>query len=156
MTAMNSSTLFQYCQKLIILSEDKTKVLLAKRRDEADYDGTYSFIGGKMETTDVSVLAGMKREKDEEIGPAARIKVLPGETYSLLFRKKDGNSMIVAHVAAVFLSGDIVLNEEYSEYQWVALNKLAGFEPKIANIPELTTWAKEKLDITDPALLIEL
>jgi hypothetical protein len=46
------TTLFQYCQKLIILSADKTKVLLAKRKGEADYDGIYSFIGGKMETTD--------------------------------------------------------------------------------------------------------
>jgi len=153
---MTSPTLFQYCQKLVVFSGDKTKVLLAKRKGEADYDGVFSFIGGKMETTDVSVLAGMKREKDEEIGSTAHIKVLPAETYSLLFRKKDGNSMIVAHVAAVFLSGDIVLSEEYSEYQWVVLEELADFEPKITNIPEITNWAKERLDITDPAKLIEL
>ena len=46
-----NTTLFQYCQKLIILSADKSQVLLTKRKGEADYDGVYSFIGGKMENT---------------------------------------------------------------------------------------------------------
>jgi len=41
-------------------------VLLAKRAGEADYDGTWSFIGGKMETTDATLVAGMQREKNEE------------------------------------------------------------------------------------------
>ena len=37
---------FQYCQKIVVLSKDKNKVLLCKRKGEADYDGTFSFIGG--------------------------------------------------------------------------------------------------------------
>ena len=32
-------------------------------------------------------------------------------------------------------AGDIVLNEEYSQYEWVDLAELPGFEPKIDNIP---------------------
>jgi 8-oxo-dGTP pyrophosphatase MutT (NUDIX family) len=142
---MNSPTLFQYCQKLIILSEDKTKVLLARRKGEADYDGTYSFIGGKMETTDENMVAGMQREKDEEIGSSARVKVLPNETYNLLFRKKDGTSMVLPHIAGMYVSGDITLSEEYSDYKWVPITGLDEFEPKIANIPGLTTWAVGKL-----------
>lgn len=146
---MNPSTLFQYCQKLVILSNDKTKVLLAKRKGEADYDGTYSFIGGKMETTDESIVAGMKREKDEEIGPNAKVKILPNETYNLLFRKKDGNSVILPHVAGLFVSGEISINEEYSDYKWLSISELDKFEPKIENIPELTQWAVHKL--SEPA-----
>ncbi len=142
---MNSPTLFQYCQKLIVLSDDKTKVLLAKRKGEADYDGVYSFIGGKMETTDETLLAGMKREKDEEIGKDAKIAVLPNETYNLLFRKKDGNCMVLPHIASIFVSGDIKLNEEYSDYKWITLDKLEEFQPKIENIPELAKWAHKKL-----------
>lgn len=142
---MNSTTLFQYCQKLIVLSQDKTKVLLAKRKGEADYDGVYSFIGGKMETTDDSILSGMKREKDEEIGPDAKVAILPNETCNLLFRKKDGNSMILPHIAGVFVTGKIKLNEEYSEYKWVLIDDLKEFEPKIENIPALTKWAQNKL-----------
>ena len=129
----------------MILSADKSKVLLAKRRREADYDGVYSFVGGKMETTDKSILAGMKREKDEEIGVKAKINVLPNETYNILFRKSDGLSMILPHIAGVFVSGDIVLSDEYSDYQWVDIAGIESFEPKIENVPELTYWAQNKL-----------
>lgn len=143
---MQSPYLFQYCQKLVILSADKTAVLLAKRAGEADYDGTWSFIGGKMETTDATLVAGMQREKNEEVGAAAQIQILPNETYNLLFRKKDGNSMVLPHIAGLYVSGDIALNEEYSEYRWVPLHELAPLEPKIDNIPTLTNWALGKLD----------
>ena len=61
MTASNPNLLFQYIQKLVVLSSDRQSVLVAKRKGEADYDGTFSFIGGKMETTDESLIAGMKR-----------------------------------------------------------------------------------------------
>ncbi len=142
---MTTHTLFQYCQKLVILSEDKSAVLLAKRKGEADYDGTYSFVGGKMETTDENMVAGMQREKNEEIGVGIKVKVLPYETYNVLFRKKDGNSMVVAHVAGIYVSGDIDLNDEYSEYAWVPITELPTFEPKIVNIPQLTQWAVSKL-----------
>lgn len=150
------TTLFQYCQKLVVLSQDKTKVLLAKRKGEADYNEVYSFIGGKMETTDESILAGMKREKDEEIGKEARIAVLQNETYNLLFRKKDGNSMILPHIASIFVSGTITLSDEYSEYVWVPIDELDSFEPKIQNIPELSRWAAAALRNTDPNNLVEM
>ena len=148
---MQSPYLFQYCQKLVILSADKTALLLAKRAGEADYDGTWSFIGGKMETTDKTLVAGMQREKNEEIGADAQVQILPTETYNLLFRKKDGNSMVLPHIAGLYLSGNIVLNEEYSEYRWVPLQELDALEPKIDNIPALTTWALGKLNQAEPA-----
>jgi 8-oxo-dGTP pyrophosphatase MutT (NUDIX family) len=153
---MSTTTLFQYCQKLVILSQDKTKVLLAKRKGEADYDGTYSFIGGKMETTDESLLAGMQREKNEEIGPDAAVQVLPSETYNVLFRKQDGNSIVLPHIAGVYLSGDIQINEEYSEYAWVPIGELEAFEPKIDNIPALTRWAADKLATTNEDQLVTI
>ena len=94
-------------------------------------------------------MAGMKREKDEEIGVSAIVKVLPNETYNLLFRKKDGHSMILPHIPGIHVSGEIALNEEYSDYQWVPIDTLATFEPKIANIPKLTQWAVRKLSLQD-------
>jgi len=153
---MQSNFLFQYCQKLIILSTDKQSVLLAKRKGEADYDGVFSFIGGKMETTDEDMIAGMRREKNEEIGTDTIVKVLPYETFNVFFRKKDGNSMILPHIAGVFVSGKIVLNEEYSEYKWVSLPELNNFEPKIDNIPKLTEWALQKMISADNSQLVEI
>jgi ADP-ribose pyrophosphatase YjhB (NUDIX family) len=124
-------------------------VLLAKRAGEADYDGTYSFVGGKMETTDKTILEGMKREKDEEIGASTVIRVAPDETRNLLFNKKDGNIMIIPHIAGVYVSGDIKLSDEYSDYKWVAINELDSFEPKIQNIPELVQWAIKRISDSD-------
>ena len=149
-----NTTLFQYCQKLIIISAEMDRVLLAKRKGEADYDDTYSFIGGKMETTDRSLLAGMKREKDEEIGSSTVVKVFPNESYNLLFHKQDGNSMVLPHIAGIFVSGHITLNEnEYSDYLWAPITELEALEPKIANIPQLTAWAVSKLSDPDVELL---
>lgn len=101
---INDPTLFQYCQKLVILSEDKSRVLLAKRINENDFNGIYSFIGGKMETSDNSLTLAMKREKDEEIGQNIKIKFLANETNNLLYKKKDGSMMILPHIAVfIFL-----------------------------------------------------
>ena len=145
---------FQYCQKLVVLSADKTAVLLAKRMGEADYDGTWSFIGGKMETSDETLVAGMQREKNEEIGAGVQLRILPHETYNLLFRKKDGNSMVLPHIAGQYISGNIHLNDEYSEYRWVPLDELEALEPKIDNIPALTTWALGKISQANTADVI--
>lgn len=142
---MQSKFSFQYCQKLVILSADKQSVLLAKREGEADYDGVFSFIGGKLETTDEDLIAGMKREKNEEISEKARVAVLPNETRNIFFRKKDGTSMVLPHIPGIFISGEITINEEYSEYKWVPISELDSFEPKIENIPEFANWALDKI-----------
>jgi len=138
---------FQYCQKLVVFNPELDAVLLAKRKGEADYDGVYSFIGGKMETNDESLLAGMQREKNEEVGEAARLKVLPKESFNLLFRKKDGNSMILPHIAGIYEGGAIAINEEYSEYAWVPVVELETFEPKIETVVEAAEWALGRLSV---------
>ena len=127
---------FQYCQKIVVLSKDKTKVLLCKRKGEADYDDVFSFIGGKMETIDKSLIDGLQREKNEEVGKDFKIKIYPKFSFNLLFRKKAGNVMVLPHYLAVHLKGKIELNEEYLEYQWVSINDLPKFEPKIPSISE--------------------
>lgn len=118
-THMQQNLYFQYCQKLVILSADRKSVLLAKRKGEADYEGVFSFIGGKMETTDENFIAGMKREKTEEIGSKAVVQVMPNVTYNALYRKKDGSSMVLPHVASVYVSGEIEINDEYSETLYI-------------------------------------
>ena len=129
------SLLFQYCQKIVVFSEDLNQVLLCKRKGEADYDGIFSFIGGKMETTDESIQAGLQREKNEEVGENFKIQLYPTFSTNLLFQKKDGNSMILPHFFSIYESGEITLNEEYSEYAWVNITDLETFEPKIPSIP---------------------
>jgi|SRR3989344_2024693 len=128
---------FQNCQKIVVFSKNKSKVLLCKRKGEADYDGVFSFIGGKMERTDKSILAGLKREKDEEVGSSFRIKIYTTYSINHHFIKKDGSHMILPHYYAIYNSGSIHLNKEYSEYKWVPLTELNDFEPKIPTIPDV-------------------
>jgi len=128
---------FQYCQKLVIYSKDESSVLLCKRKDEADFDGAFSFIGGKMENTDSGIIDGLQREKDEEVGKDFNIKVFPFFTTNIFFVKKDGSAMILPHFYAIHTAGDIVLNEEYSEYTWVSLEDVDNFEPKINTISDV-------------------
>lgn len=134
---------FQYCQKIVVFSNDKQSVLLCRRKNEADYDGVFSFIGGKMETNDESILAGLQREKNEEVGENFKIKIFPKFTHNILFRKNDGSSMILPHYLAIYESGEIKLNDEYSEFKWIEVNKLSKFEPKIPGVDSVVKLLKE-------------
>jgi len=125
---------FQYCQKIVVFSKDRQSVLLCKRNGEEELNGIFTFIGGKMEITDSSIVEGVKREKDEEVGEDCQIKLYSNFTFNVLYKKDNGRSMILPHYFAVFESGEIKLNEEYSEYKWVLLSELDDFEPKMENI----------------------
>jgi 8-oxo-dGTP pyrophosphatase MutT (NUDIX family) len=148
---MTKNRLFQYCPKLIVFSEDRKSVLLARRQGEADYDGTFSFIGGKSETTDESLIAALKREKDEEIGIAAKVRVCwTMSCYQVLFHKKDGNTMIVPHHVALYAGGDIELNpEEYAERVWAPIDTLDQRKDIIENIPDAIAAAQKLMPILD-------
>jgi len=127
---------FQYCQKIVVFSQDNSKVLLAKRVGESDFDRTFSFIGGKMEDTDKNPIEGMRREKDEEVGKNFKIRLFPTFCTVEYFVKKDGHAMVLPHYYAQHVSGEIILNGEYSEFQWIPVSQLADFHPIIANIPK--------------------
>ncbi len=140
---------FQYCQKIVVFSNDRKKVLLCKRTSEEDYDGVFSFIGGKMEITDDSILDGLRREKNEEVGEDFKIKLFPTFTHNVIFRKQDGNSMILPHYLAIYESGEINLGEEYSEFKWVEVDKLSEFEPKIPNIDLMVSFVSKLNSISE-------
>ncbi|PIR07189.1 MAG: hypothetical protein COV55_00405 [Candidatus Komeilibacteria bacterium CG11_big_fil_rev_8_21_14_0_20_36_20] len=146
---------FQYCQKIVVFSKNKDSILLCQRKSEDDYDGIFSFIGGKMEISDKSIIEGLKREKNEEVGESFKIGIYPVFTTNVLFHKKDGSDMILPHYYAVHIEGSVKLNQEYSEYQWVKIDELNSFEPKIPNIPEVVQiLIKLKNIISDKDLII--
>jgi 8-oxo-dGTP pyrophosphatase MutT (NUDIX family) len=139
---MNENLNFQYCPKLVVLDDDD-RVLLARRKGEADYDGTYSFVGGKAEVTDGGILEAITREKQEEIGRRALVLVAPYLSFNVYYTKKDGSAMILPHVYARYVSGEIDLSDEYSDYKWIPAAELDDFEPKIETISEAVLWAKK-------------
>jgi len=140
---MNNNTYFQYCQKLVVFNKDYSKVLLAKRKGEADYDGVYSFIGGKMETTDTDLRAGIRREVTEEIGTDVQIEVLLDFSFNEFYRKKSGDSMVLPHHIARYLDGEIKLSDEYSDFAWVNVDDIDKFEPKIDTVASIVKKCKK-------------
>ncbi len=140
---MISQYLFQYCQKIVVFSADHQAVLFARRKGEADFDNYWSLIGGKLETTDEDLVAGLKREKDEEVGADFHLKVAPKlSCYNVLYRKKDGNSMVLPHYIAVHTGGDVALNQdEYADYTWVPVDQLDSFGPKVDNTSKVVQSA---------------
>jgi 8-oxo-dGTP pyrophosphatase MutT (NUDIX family) len=134
---IKDTTHFQYCQKTVIFSEDFSSILLAKRKGEADFDGDYSFVCGKMETTDESIVAGIRREVREELGSDVHITIYPTYTVNVHYTKKDGNSMILPHIFSVYHGGMIQLSDEYSEYMWVPIGDIDTLEPKVHTIPDM-------------------
>ncbi|MEV7146626.1 NUDIX domain-containing protein [Streptomyces sp. NPDC093084] len=132
---------FQYCPKIAVFSADGGSIFLCRRKGEADYDGVFSLIGGKMEHSDRSIVDALRREKTEEVGESFKIRILPHFSVDVMFVKADGSHMILPHHYALHVDGDPELNEEYSESTWVPLKDLASFEPKIDNI----TWISAKL-----------
>lgn len=128
------SLFFQYCPKIAVFHEDA--VLACRRKGEADYNGVFSLIGGKMEHSDASIEAALRREKNEEVGRAFKIRLLPRFTIDTHFVKNDGNHMILPHFYAEFVSGEIRLSEEYSEARWVPLDEL----DHVVNIIENLRW----------------
>ncbi len=146
---------FQYCQKIVVFSKDLNSVLLCKRKGETDYDGIYSFIGGKMETSDKDIVSAIQREKNEEVGEGFKIKLYSHLSNNLTFKKKDGSFMILPHYYARHIEGEVKLNKEYSDYKWVEIDKLDMFEPKIASIPEIVKiLLKIKNIMQDESLVI--
>ena len=151
---MNEKLHFLYCQKIVLFRNNDSEVLLARRQNEVVYNGIYTFIGGKLETTDINFIDGLRREKNEEIGSSVKIMVCPYISYNVMFRKGDkGEAMVLPHHYAAYVRGDIILSEdEYADYAWVPIKDLKDFEPKIANIPEVVSVIlslKAKMKSTD-------
>lgn len=154
---MSNNLLFQYCQKIVVFNKEINAVLLARRKGEADYDGVFSFIGGKMETTDGNFIKGLTREKNEEVGVNAGMYINPEITFNELFVKKDGNSMVLPHYFAIYDEGKIELNDEYDEYEWVSLEQLNTFQPVISTVPTVVTKMLENINIlNNPEKLIKI
>lgn len=122
---MSAQFNFQYCPKIVIFN-DQNQVLLCKRQGELDFDGVFSFPGGKREITDTSIEAGITRELQEEIGSEVRLSIYRLFAIEKEYQKKAGNIMILPHYFARYQGGQVILNPlEYSEYRWFDIASLS-------------------------------
>lgn len=144
----NNPYAFEFCPKIAVF--DGANVLLCRRVGEADYDGVFSFIGGKMEHRDTTIVDGLHREKTEEIGPDTRLSVLTRWSIAVEFNKANGARMILPHYLADWQGGTIALGDEYSEYRWVPTTAIAELPNTIPNIAEICAQLDRLRHIAGP------
>ena len=149
-----SDLLFQYCPKIAVFRDQS--VLVCRRKGEADYDGVFSLIGGKMEHGDGSIVAALGREKDEEVGRDFRIRLLPRFSIDTHFIKKDGSQMILPHYYAEYVSGAVDLSDEYSEHLWLESDNLGSARNIIENLRWIVPALKEVGEAQDGKLFVEV
>ena len=115
------------------------KYLIAKRSmEEKAFPGLWTVPGGKIEVDDYKSLPkdtgshwynvfenALRREVMEEVGiEIGNIRYLT----SLAFFRPDGIPTIVVSFFADYSDGDVVLNDELSEFVWVTLEEAREYE----------------------------
>jgi len=109
--------LFSVPQKALI--EQNGKILIIKRSEKTKaYPGYWDFPGGKLEHGEKPE-EGLVREVKEE----TNLEIKVGEPLFSYLESKNAFAYIVVYNCK-FLSGEIKLSHEHSEYKWVTKKEL--------------------------------
>jgi len=127
---MSKKDSYQVSLKLILKNE-KGEILILRDRDDGTFGGFYDLPGGRIDTDEFSVDFRdiVLRELKEETGNTqAIINKEPVALARHQFRKLDeqGRPVRVLYVffTGQYLSGDIVISEEHTDYQWIDLENI--------------------------------
>ena len=129
----------QYCiaVKGIIRREDG-KVLVLKRSDKDDHKpGVWETVGGGMDMEE-SPQEALRREIIEETG----LMVTVGQPFNVFTFKKDtGEFKIGVTFLCEYLSGEVVLSDEHSEYRWIEPKEFSEMESVPSLYEEIARYA---------------
>jgi 8-oxo-dGTP pyrophosphatase MutT (NUDIX family) len=116
---METSSLNQIvCSGGLFLAKDTHRFLFLLRT-QGKTAGTWGFVGGKKEPSDLTAFQALKREIEEEVGKIDHIsKIVPLE----LFTSNDQNFEYNTYVVIVENEFIPKLNSEHSGYAWCEYN----------------------------------
>lgn len=102
------------CSGGLFLSAETGRFLFLLR-DQGKTAGTWGFVGGKKEPTDVTLVDALRREIQEEVGHTSKIKkIVPLE----MFLSNDDNFQYNTYVLIVDKEFIPTLNHEHCGYAW--------------------------------------
>ncbi len=109
----------------VIIINKKGEILLLKRSTRRkSYPGKWNFISGKIENERPVKCA--EREIAEELGNKAEVKLIKaGKPF--IDKQKEGVWQVYPFVYQ-FVGGKIKINNEHSEYKWIARNKINTYD----------------------------
>lgn len=137
--------LFYFVANVVVYRQDDGRCLLLKRSErEKVHPGKYAVPGGKLEwvNLDISKPTRMNGEVIDfenavedllarEVFEEAGITIAPQLTYlnSVAFVRPDGIPVILVKFAAMYDSGDIVLEQDgFTDHAWVNTEEVKGYD----------------------------
>lgn len=123
-----------------IIRRGDGKILIVKRSAADDHKpGVWETVGGGVEEG-VSPQAALKREITEEIG----LEVKVGEPFNVFnFVKDNGDKKIGITFLCDYLSGEVKLSEEHSDFQWIDPSDFKKFDSIQSLYNEITSYANK-------------
>ena len=140
-----------------IVRREGGDILIVKRSDNDDYfPGIWETVGGGMDEELIPQEA-LVREIKEETG----IDVKVGEPFNVFpIIKDNGEKKIGITFICEYLSGDIVLSAEHSEYKWIEpttfkkYNSILSLQREISHYASRHNGEHEKFSVSQKAILI--
>lgn len=105
-----------------VIINNKGKILILKRSSREYYAGLWDFPGGTVEKGETLQQAAA-REVKEECG--LEIKLEKNYFYIYHYQDRDLN---IYDFKADFVSGDVVLSEEHTEFKWISKDEYKNLE----------------------------
>lgn len=141
-----------------IIRRGDGKILIVKRSDGDDHNpGVWETVGGGMDEA-ISPEENLKREIIEETG----LEVLVREPFNVFsFTKDTGEFKIGITFVCEYLSGEVKLSHEHSEYAWIEPKDFFRYESVPSLHKEISDYANkfsgehERFVVSQKAILIK-
>ncbi len=122
-----------------IIRRSDGKMLVLKRSANDDHKpSVWETVGGGMDREETPQEALM-REIQEETGLAVRVD-MPFNVFS--FKKDTGEFKVGITFLCEYLSGEVVLSDEHSEYRWIDPKEFADLESVPSLHAEIARYAE--------------
>jgi 8-oxo-dGTP diphosphatase len=109
---------------LIILNCNNELLLLKRSPNRKSYPNKWNFLSGKIENE--LPIECANRELSEELGNESKFKLLE-EGGSYIDIQKEGKWNVFPFIYR-FISGNIIVNDEHTEYKWINRENLDSYD----------------------------
>jgi ADP-ribose pyrophosphatase YjhB (NUDIX family) len=124
----------------VLLKNDRGEYLLLKTPSQTPgWFGKYDLPGGRINDDEVEIDFHelIDREIKEEAGPKIKYKLRKDPVALAKYRFKDGRCILYILFEARYISGQIVISDEHTEYRWEKVtlkNSDKYFHPKFVEL----------------------
>lgn len=125
-----------------IIRRNDGKILVLKRNDQDDHKPSiWETVGGGMDKEE-SPQEALLREISEETG----LRVNVGSPFNIFTFKKDtGEFKVGITFLCEYVSGEVSLSNEHSEYRWIEPKEFAQLESVPSLYEEIARYAKSSV-----------